>query len=192
MLHGRFGFGEYLDKKAIEMARAAASGQGDGSRYLSVVSLSLGGFVVDAGPFSRWFSPLRLRHVEFKYGCVDAGFALPSHMNHLVPITSPRTEAHNCRKAVVSTFDPTQLKKVDMKPTQDGHRKASSNLRPRMASMLKKTLLAPVRSSSLRVKQRRDERRISNPTSVNSPTSEAYQPRTKATSIRSWSNLTFR
>ena len=62
------------------------------SKLLSIVKLSLSGFVVDAEPIFKWFNPRRLRAIEFKRDCVDAGFALPAFMEGKVAITWPRGE----------------------------------------------------------------------------------------------------
>lgn len=86
-LSSTFGIGEYLDKCVIATARSAVAQQGVNLRYLPIAKLVLAGFVVDAGPFFRWFNPIRIRHIHFKYGCIDAGFALPLNTSDLVAVS---------------------------------------------------------------------------------------------------------
>lgn len=57
---------------------------------LSIVTLTLTGFVVDADPFYLWFNPGRLRRIHFRNDCVDAGFCLPEAMRGVVTIDFPR------------------------------------------------------------------------------------------------------
>lgn len=71
------GIGEYLDKTAIEKAKVRAMATGGRTLHrLSIKTLTLTGFVVDADPFLLWFDPKRLRCVQFLDHCVDAGFYL--------------------------------------------------------------------------------------------------------------------
>ena len=72
-LHEEFGAGEYLDGVAIGSARCGET------RYLSLHTLTLMGFVVDAEAFA-WFDPTVFRTLVFRDHCVDAGFALPPAM----------------------------------------------------------------------------------------------------------------
>ena len=58
--------------------------------HLPIVKLSLSGFIVDAGPFRRWFDPSRLRQIDFEQNCIDAGFALPVRMARHITITWPQ------------------------------------------------------------------------------------------------------
>lgn len=44
---------------------------------LSIKTLTLTGFVVDADPFIHWFDPKHLKCINFEDFCVDAGFYLP-------------------------------------------------------------------------------------------------------------------
>ncbi|KAL9107914.1 MAG: hypothetical protein Q9227_007236 [Pyrenula ochraceoflavens] len=83
------GEGEYLDQQSMRMGRNAASAMGCILRFLPVARLTLAGFVVDAGPFYTWFSPLRLCEIKFQNGCFDAGFGLPPDMLSKVAISRP-------------------------------------------------------------------------------------------------------
>jgi hypothetical protein len=56
---------------------------------LSIKTLTLTGFVVDADPFIHWFDPKHLKCINFKDYCVDAGFYLPWPMRK-VAIRYPR------------------------------------------------------------------------------------------------------
>lgn len=47
---------------------------------LSIRTLVLSGVVVDADPFLHWFDPKRLKCINLKENCVDAGFWLPHCM----------------------------------------------------------------------------------------------------------------
>lgn len=89
-LNRKIGIGEYLDKLSIEQAKLGAMMQGPTSSRLSIRSLTLTGFVVDADPFLLWFNPGRLRHINFKDNCVDAGFYLPASMQGKVTLVYPR------------------------------------------------------------------------------------------------------
>ncbi|OAX77859.1 hypothetical protein ACJ72_07836 [Emergomyces africanus] len=89
ILHRRVGIGEYLDKYAIAQAKTRAARMGSTLILLPVVKLSLTGFVVDGGPF-RFFNPHRLRMINFKNDCVDAGFALPDRMREQVAVFWPK------------------------------------------------------------------------------------------------------
>lgn len=70
------GVGEYLDKTAIEKAKVCAMANGRTLNRLSIKTLTLNGFVVDADPFLHWLDPKRLRCINFQDNCVDAGFYL--------------------------------------------------------------------------------------------------------------------
>ncbi|KLJ06657.1 hypothetical protein EMPG_17856 [Blastomyces silverae] len=89
ILHRRVGIGEYLDKYAIVHAKARAARMGGTLSLLPVVKLSLTGFVVDAEPF-HLFNPHRLRLINFKNDCVDAGFTLPERMREQVVVSWPK------------------------------------------------------------------------------------------------------
>ncbi|KAJ5730875.1 uncharacterized protein N7483_005383 [Penicillium malachiteum] len=82
-LHTDIGYGEYLDKQAIEKAKVRAIAMGRTSSRLTIRKLTLSGFVVDADPFIQWFDPLRLRFIHFKGHCVDAGVWLPLAMRNI-------------------------------------------------------------------------------------------------------------
>ena len=59
---------------------------------LTIVKLSLTGFVVDSYPFNTWFDRRRLREIHFMHDCIDAGFGL-STWQEPVRITYPREVA---------------------------------------------------------------------------------------------------
>ncbi|KAJ5778732.1 hypothetical protein N7520_001978 [Penicillium odoratum] len=79
-INTNIGFGEYLDKRAIETAKVSALHMGHPSRRLSICKLTLSGFIVDADPIIQWFDPEKLRTIQFKGYCVDAGLWLPLSM----------------------------------------------------------------------------------------------------------------
>ncbi|PLN85602.1 hypothetical protein BDW42DRAFT_202038 [Aspergillus taichungensis] len=83
-LDPNIGWGEYLDKLAIEKAKVRAMATGRTCNRLSIKTLVLTGFVVDADPFLHWFDPQRLQCVHFKNDCVDAGFYLCRAMKRVV------------------------------------------------------------------------------------------------------------
>jgi len=75
-LHRAIGIGEYLDKTSIEKAKVRAMATGRTLNRLSIKTLTLNGFVVDADPILLWFDPKMLRCINFRDNCVDAGFYL--------------------------------------------------------------------------------------------------------------------
>lgn len=75
-LHRTIGIGEYLDKTSIEKAKVRAMATGRTLNRLSIKTLTLNGFVVDADPILLWFDPKMLRCINFRDNCVDAGFYL--------------------------------------------------------------------------------------------------------------------
>lgn len=83
VLHRRVGCGEYLDKILMEKAKICAMAIGRCRQRLSIKTLKLTGFVVDADPFLHWFDPKRLKAINFKDFCVDAGFYLSLPMAHV-------------------------------------------------------------------------------------------------------------
>ncbi|RMD43898.1 hypothetical protein DV735_g1247, partial [Chaetothyriales sp. CBS 134920] len=124
ILHEEFGEGEYLDSQAIKMARQKVlrSLPFNNERFLPVEKLSLERFVVDGGAFARWFDPRRLREIEFRDRCVDAGLYLNPEMCH-VKITAP-TGCHRhqlchhqrlCRLPMGRAVKMGELKTVDLK-----------------------------------------------------------------------------
>lgn len=91
-LHQEFGEGEYLDQQAmksgqIDMALALPV---ENLRFLPVAHLTLMNFVVDGGPFFRWFDPNRLKEINFLGDCIDAGFSLPREMKLRVRVNPPK------------------------------------------------------------------------------------------------------
>ncbi|KAL1956078.1 hypothetical protein VTO42DRAFT_7673 [Malbranchea cinnamomea] len=113
-LERRIGIGEYLDKKAIKQAWERAVSMGCSLTQLPIVKLSLTGFVVDADPFFYWFNPHRLRMIDFKNDCVDAGFALPKFMAEHVLVTWPLAVIEHAQYAHV--VRPGYVRVVDVKP----------------------------------------------------------------------------
>ncbi|RHZ53728.1 uncharacterized protein CDV56_104570 [Aspergillus thermomutatus] len=83
-LDPKVGAGEYLDKTAIEKAKVRAMVMGRTLNRLSIKTLTLTGFVVDADPFIHWFDPKHLKCIHFKDYCVDAGFYLSWPMRKVV------------------------------------------------------------------------------------------------------------
>lgn len=118
-LHEEFGYGEYLDQQAIKAAQLLVDTElpVENLRFLPITHLSLKNFVVDAGPFFRWFDAKRLREVTFQGTCVDAGFYLPDDMNSKVKINAPRPFT------VARWVKPGEVKLVEIKKRKP----ASSN-----------------------------------------------------------------
>ncbi|CBF82764.1 predicted protein [Aspergillus nidulans FGSC A4] len=83
------GVAEYLDKMCIEKAKIRAMASGSTRNRLSIRTLILTGVVVDADPFLHWFDPKRLKCINFKDNCVDAGFYL-SHCMKNVSVLYPK------------------------------------------------------------------------------------------------------
>ncbi|KAF3480603.1 uncharacterized protein GIQ15_05950 [Arthroderma uncinatum] len=121
-LHRRAGVGEYLDKEAIAEARARASEMGCVPDRLPVVQISLNGFVVDADPFFQWFNPHRLRVINFKNDCVDAGFALPRSMSERVVVSWPNNVAEYAMR--VRHVKPGEVKLINI-PKRKGKEPAA-------------------------------------------------------------------
>ncbi|KAI9882448.1 MAG: hypothetical protein M1823_005798, partial [Watsoniomyces obsoletus] len=81
ILHSHYGYGEYLDYKAIEKARETVQNfpfalHGPLPRQLRIKKLVLGGFVMDGLALQRCFDLNRLQMLEFSHDCVDAGLVL--------------------------------------------------------------------------------------------------------------------
>ncbi|KAJ9349936.1 hypothetical protein C8Q69DRAFT_531679 [Paecilomyces variotii] len=94
-IHNDIGTGEYLDKRIIESSRLLARMMGPTNSRLSVVVIRLAGFVVDGDPFDLWFEPHRLRRIQFKHNCVDAGFYLGEFMKDTVEVIFPKKAVPN-------------------------------------------------------------------------------------------------
>ncbi|KAJ5929845.1 hypothetical protein N7454_006795 [Penicillium verhagenii] len=82
-LSHKIGYGEYLDKRCIEMAKVRALQMGQTSHRLSIRKLTLSGFIVDADPIIQWLDPEKLRSIHFKGKCIDAGLWLPLSMKKI-------------------------------------------------------------------------------------------------------------
>lgn len=146
------GSGEYLDKNAMGSARSFVAAQGVKLHYLPIVKLVLAGFVVDAGPFFQWFNPMRLRHIEFKYGCIDAGFALPSHMTNLVSIFWPgKTEAEG-HTMTISRIRQDDIKTIWLK-TKSSATGQTAGLKPKMSSILTQNWFSSARAHNLKARK---------------------------------------
>ncbi len=130
-LSPEFGIGEYLDKQAIAMAKLEAAPRGGRLRYLPVVKLALSGFVVDAGSM-KWFDPLRLRQIEFKHNCIDAGFALPVNMVDLVKMSWPR--GNDGRTVKVTNVTREDIHLITLKKGKIVNE--STGLKPKISSIL--------------------------------------------------------
>lgn len=148
-LCGSTGTGEYLDKHAMASARSFVSSQGVNLRYLPIVKLVLAGFVVDAGPFFRWFNPMRLRQIEFKYGCIDAGFALPSHMTNLVTVTWPGKLPWKTQMVAVSRIRQQDIKTVRIKSKPTSSSQPNGLMAP-VSSVLAMNWFSSTRGHSLK------------------------------------------
>src|SRR5699024_2617206 len=69
-----------------EKAKVRAMATGRTLNRLSIKTLTLTGFVVDADPILLWFDPKRLRSIHFQDNCVDAGFYLCLPMRRRVVV----------------------------------------------------------------------------------------------------------
>lgn len=107
------GIGEYLDKTAIEKAKICAMTGGRTRNRLSIKTLTLNGFVVDADPFLLWFDTKRLRCINFQDNCIDAGFYLCLPMSR-VTVRYPRDE-HEKAMTVRRVDLKKELKVVELK-----------------------------------------------------------------------------
>ena len=115
-LNRRVGIGEYLDKRSIEQAKLRAMIEGPTSPRLSIRTLILTGFVVDADPFILWFDPARLRRIDFRNDCVDAGFYLPGSMKEKVTVAYPQhAEGHAHAVSARRVEVKEELKVVELK-----------------------------------------------------------------------------
>ncbi|KAJ5580297.1 uncharacterized protein N7459_006282 [Penicillium hispanicum] len=113
-LHPDIGYGEYLDKYSMEMAKIRALAMGNTSRRLSIKKLTLSGFVVDADPFLQWFDPDKLRSIQFKGQCIDAGFWLPSSMKHVLVLFPRRLDLETVPVGIVNINMQKDVKVVEL------------------------------------------------------------------------------
>lgn len=115
VLHEEFGHGEYLDQQAIKMAQISAGTElpEESLRFLPITHLTLKNFVVDAGPFFRWFDLKELQEIVFRGKCVDAGFYLPPDTRIAVKVDVPKP------RNVARGVKPGEIKLVDIKRCQD-------------------------------------------------------------------------
>jgi hypothetical protein len=124
-LHEEFGYGEYLDQQAMKSAQAELGHDLpiENLRYLPIKTLTLMNFVVDAGPFFRWFDPKKLREITFKGDCFDAGFRLPEDMQRSVTVNSPMPP----RPMFARVVRPGEVKLIDIKPRKSQASSTSGN-----------------------------------------------------------------
>lgn len=168
-------------------ARHLVSSQGVNLRYLPIVKLVLAGFVVDAGPFFRWFNPMRLRQVDFKHGCVDAGFALPSHMDNLVTVSWPQSSLEDCKLITVSSISQGDIKSLSLSRKTSSIRQASNDLKPKIGSILTKNWFSTARSHSLKaLKAKKGRQQHSDQASQASSSSDLSLFRQRSNSVISW------
>ncbi|KAL1984290.1 hypothetical protein VTN96DRAFT_9248 [Rasamsonia emersonii] len=115
-LHEDLGEGEYFDNRAIEKAKLRAGMMDSTVWQLSIVNLTLRGFVVDAFPFHFWFDPERLNKITLT-DCIDAGFYLPKTMTGRVSIEFPKSAPKPPERAKTGVFVnlKEQLKLVQLK-----------------------------------------------------------------------------
>ncbi|KIV77898.1 hypothetical protein PV11_09674 [Exophiala sideris] len=94
-LHEEFGDGEYLDQQVMKNSQLDVLHQVpvENLRYLPITHLTLMNFVVDGGPFYRWFDPAKFKEITFKGDCIDSGFSLPDDMMTTVRVNSPKPVA---------------------------------------------------------------------------------------------------
>jgi hypothetical protein len=139
-------------------ARSLVSSQGVNLRYLPIVKLVLAGFVVDAGPFFRWFNPIRMRHIEFRHGCVDAGFALPPHMSNLVAVSWPRNLPEDRKMISISRFTQRDIKPVLLKRKNSTTSQVTNGRKPKISSILTKNWFSSTRTHSLKARKAKKNR----------------------------------
>jgi hypothetical protein len=172
--------------------RSAVSSQGINIRYLPIARLVLAGFVVDAGPFFRWFKPIRLRNIEFKHGCIDAGFALPSPMSNSVTVTWPGKPPPRDKIITVTRVDPQNVKRVRLKRKSSLRGSETSGIKPKTISVMTKTWLPSARRYSWKVRGTSKERQQQEiQTSRATSTSDPSSFRQKTTSVISWTSRNF-
>ncbi|EXJ81284.1 hypothetical protein A1O3_07574 [Capronia epimyces CBS 606.96] len=122
-LHEEFGEGEYLDQQAMkagqmDMVQALPV---ENMRYLPITHLTLMNFVVDGGPFFRWFDPKKLKEITFLGDCIDAGFSLPREMKLPVRVNSPKPPPP------ARWVRPGEVKLIDIKRPKAATEKAESD-----------------------------------------------------------------
>lgn len=90
------------------MARFDAASKGPVNQKLSIIKLTLSGFVVDAEPWD-WFHPQRLSEINFGHDCIDAGFALSSAFAENVTISCPPKATDVCLTAKIVQFGKAKI-----------------------------------------------------------------------------------
>ena len=113
-LHPDFGYGEYLDKLAIEKAKVLALAMGHPAHRLTIKKLTLNGFVVDADPFLQWFDPKKLHIIQFKGHCIDAGFWLSKAMQNIVVLTPRKIDRTAVPVGIVDIDMPKDVNVVEL------------------------------------------------------------------------------
>ena len=126
-LHEEFGDGEYLDTQAIKMAQLEVSEEipETNMRYLPIENLTLMNFVIDSGPFLRWFNPDKLEKIDLKDGCIDAGLHLPDEMQH-VQVRAPKLSG---AVGTARLVQPGEVKIVELKKRSIVSRKDANIVR---------------------------------------------------------------
>jgi len=84
-----YGYGEYLDYKAIIAARSTVANK-DTRTQLPVRELTLKGFVLDDTSFRMHFRNLCVLNLE---GCYDAGLAFNEDMKERITVSAPAVPA---------------------------------------------------------------------------------------------------
>ena len=123
-----------MDKQAIALAKLETSLMSARLQYLPVVRLVLSGFVVDAGPFFQWFDMKRLRQVDFKYNCVDAGFSLPASLTNMVKVKRPDAELRGCTMIKVTRVARENIRTITLKKGKRVNE--TSGLKPKINAIL--------------------------------------------------------
>lgn len=123
VLHEEFGDGEYLDQQAMKAGQMdmVLSLPVENMRYLPIIHLTLMNFVVDSGPFFRWFDPRKLKEITFLGECIDAGFFLPEGMRPSVTVNSPKPKSQSRPPMIARVVKPGEAKLVEInqgKPEQ--------------------------------------------------------------------------
>jgi len=81
---------------------------------LTIRSLTLSGFVVDADPFLHWFDPQRLRSIHFKGECIDAGFWLPRAMQKVTVRCPQKIDLDVVPVGILTLNLPKDLKVIEL------------------------------------------------------------------------------
>jgi hypothetical protein len=91
------------------------------SHRLTIRTLTLSGFVVDADPFLQWFDPQRLRSIHFRGECIDAGFWLPPAMQKVTVRCPRKIDLEPVPVGILSLNLPKDLSVVELENGQKVH-----------------------------------------------------------------------